>query len=92
MTETIVDIYTPTGAKVGSFKNPKVEALTSDHYEITGNFFEADGKAAERVEFNPQVLPYTADVSSVTGLAHKKLVQVYVQRGRQPVQMTGVGQ
>lgn len=91
MTEMTVDIFTPNGQKVGRFKNPTIDLLTADHYEITGIFCEADGSVVDRVEFNPQVLPYEADISQAPGLPHKRLVNVYVQRGRQPVQMIGVG-
>ncbi len=89
MAEVKVEIRTPTGQSVGIFKNPVIEMLPEHHYFITGKFFEPDGNAAERVEFNPQVLPYVADISGVSQCTHKKLAGVYVQRGRQPVLMTG---
>lgn len=90
MAEVVVEIRTPNGQKVGLFKSPTVEMLPAHHYFITGRFFEPDGTAAARVEFNPQVLPYEADISAVTRCEHKKLVGVYVQKGRQPVRMVGV--
>jgi len=89
MAEVKVEIRTANGQPVGSFKDPLIEMLPEHHYFITGKFYEPDGKAAERLDFNPQVLPYVADISAVSQCNHKKLVGVYVQRGRQPVRMTG---
>lgn len=89
MAEVKVEIRTPQGVSVGTFKNPLIEMLPEHHYFITGKFFEPDGNAAERVEFNPQVLPYVADISGISKCKHTKLVSIYVQRGRQPVRMTG---
>ena len=90
MPKLVVEILTHAGQKVGSFRNAKLEMLPDHHYCITGIFYEPDGTAAERVEFNPQSLPYRADIAQVSQCGHKTLVDVYVQRGRQPVGMTGI--
>jgi hypothetical protein len=89
MTEQTVNIYAPNGARVGYFVNPVVEMLPEHHYIISGEFRSPEGLPYPKVEFNPQVLPYTADLSTVTKCSHDKIVAVYVQRGRQPVKMTG---
>jgi len=90
MADVVVPIYTPSGTRVGTFKNPSVTMAPEHHYVLSGRFLEADGTPAERIEFNPQMLPYTADISAVSRCSHNKLVSVFVQRGRQPVEMTGV--
>ena len=85
-----VHIYAPSGDRVGTFQNAAVTMAPDHHYVLRGRFLEADGTPAQRIEFNPEVLPYTADISGVSKCSHKKLVAVFVQRGRQPVEMTGV--
>lgn len=91
MSDVKVNIYTPTGQHVGYFLNPEIESFPDGDYEIVGRFFDEAGAAAGKMEFNPQVLPYIADLSDVKGLQHKKLTNVYLQRGRQPVRMSGSG-
>lgn len=90
MAEQAVNLYNPNGDKVGYIKNPTLEMLPEHHYEITGDFYSVDGERYAKVEFNPEVLPYTADISSVSKCGHEQLVRVYVMRGRQPVTVTGV--
>ena len=91
MTAVKVNIYTPTAQHVGYFLYPEVESFPDNDYEITGRFFDELGEPVGKMEFNPEVLPYLADLSDVKGVAHKKLVKVYLQRGRQPIRMTGTG-
>lgn len=90
MSDLIVEVLTPEGIKVGSFKNAEVKMLSRHHYLISGHFFEATGQLAEKIEFNPQVLPYIANISQVSQCTHTRLAKVYVQRGRQPIEMIGV--
>ncbi len=89
MPDLLVEVFTPTGAKVGVFINPKIEMVSTHHYSITGTFVDAEGTTPDKIQFNPEVLPYTADISSATQCAHRRIVKVYVQRGRQPVNMIG---
>lgn len=89
MSDVKVNIYTQAGVHVGYFVNPKVQAFPEGDYELSGEFFDALGERIARLDMNPQAIPYTADISTVSGLAHKSLGNVYVQRGRQPVKMTG---
>ncbi len=91
MPDVIVPVYTWAGIKVGYFVNPKVERFAQDHYSICGHFCQPDGSLPDRIEFNPQVLPYRVDLSGLEEFQHAELSGVYVQRGRQPVAMTGVG-
>jgi len=91
MSELILRVHTSHGVELGYFADPKVELITNDHYEIEGTFLEPGGQPALRVEFNPQVLPYVITVAKPGSLKHNSIKQVYVQRGRQPVVMTGVG-
>ncbi len=84
-----IGIYSPDGRKVGYFENPSVQMLPEHYYIISGRFLDPEGNDFPKVPFNPQVLPYTADLSGCSQCTHKKLVNVYVQRGRQPVEMTG---
>ena len=83
-----VNVYTPKSILVGYFVDPKIESFPDGDYEISGEFHTAEGDKATKVEFNPQALTYNVDLSEA-GLAQKKLHRVYVQRGRQPVVMTG---
>jgi len=85
-----VNIYTPAGVHVGYFQDPQIEALPEGDYEVSGKFFSPEGVPTTKVEFNPQAMPYSADLSE-SNQSHKKLKSVYVQRGRQPVLMSGHG-
>jgi hypothetical protein len=83
-----VTVYTPGGKVVGYFQNPQVDMDPDHEYQISGEFVEEDGTRHERIEFNPQVLPYTIDISAFKKCNHSTLVRGYIQRGRQPVTMT----
>ncbi|MDZ4832977.1 MAG: hypothetical protein SGJ27_04175 [Candidatus Melainabacteria bacterium] len=89
MSDVKVNVYTPTGSVVGYFLNPSVQAFPEGDYEVSGEFFDADGERIQKLDFNPQAFPYTADLSDHPGAAHRKIENVYVQRGRQPVRMSG---
>jgi hypothetical protein len=89
MSEVKVNIYTPAGKHVGFFVNPKVKHYPEGDYDLKGEFFDSDGSRVMKLDFNPQALPYTADLSEVENIPDKKIFRVYVQRGRQPVHMTG---
>lgn len=89
MSDTKVNVYTPDGRHVGFFLNPKIQVFPEGDYELSGFFFDSDGEKLDKLDFNPQALPYTADISQVQGMPHSQLQNVYVQRGRQPVRMTG---
>ncbi|MBS2004245.1 MAG: hypothetical protein JST44_22250 [Cyanobacteria bacterium SZAS LIN-5] len=91
MADVKVNIYTPSAQHVGYFLNPEIESFPDGDYEISGRFYDDLGEAVGKMEFNPEVLPYVADLSDVKDVAHKKLVRVYLQRGRQPIRMTGTG-
>ena len=91
MPDVKVNIYEQNGKLVGYFLDPKVEAFPEGDYSIEGRFFSASDELFSRIDFNPEALPYSADVSGVRNLAHPGLKNVYVQRGRQPVIMTGSG-
>ncbi len=90
MPDAIVEVFTSQGTIVGRFVNPRIERLSEHYYSITGTFVDADGTVLDRIDFNPEVMPYTADISPASPCDHTKLVMVYVQRGRNPIQMTGV--
>jgi len=91
MSDVKVKVYTPGGQYVGYFLNPSINQFPEAEYEISGRFFEDTGVAIGKLDFNPQSVPYMADLSEVVGCAHGRLVNVYIQRGRQPVRMTGLG-
>jgi hypothetical protein len=83
-------VSTPLGDTIGFFVNPKVVNLASSDFEISGTFVDEEGRPFERIEFNPEIVPYTVDLSCLSFISLKSLVRTYVQRGRQPVVMTGV--
>jgi hypothetical protein len=91
MSDIKAKIYTPTGQYVGYLLNPTIEQFPENEYEISGRFFEENGEVSHKLEFNPESVPYSIDLSDVQNLKHSRLINVYVQRGRQPVRMTGVG-
>jgi len=92
MSKVKVNVYTPSGILVGYFVDPKVLTFAQGEYEISGHFFDGSGQVITKIEFNPEAVPYTADLSAMESSKHKRLKNVYVQRGRQPVKMTGCGE
>lgn len=84
----VVKVFTPGGKFVGQFVDPAVDMDPQHYYEISGQFVDEQGQAFEKLEFNPQVLPYTLDISTVKKCGHETLVNGYIQRGRQPVRIT----
>jgi len=91
MAEAIINIYKRNGALLGYFRDPKISQLGDDEYEIHGVFHQADGYLASKLDFNPQSLPYWAEITGASGVKHTQLTNVYVQRGRQPATITGLG-
>lgn len=91
MSDVKVKVYTPGGQYVGYFLNPSIEQFPEGEYEVSGKFFDDAGVAIIKLDFNPQSVPYAADMSELSGVPHKRLTNVYVQRGRQPVRMSGLG-
>ena len=84
----VVKVFTPGGKFVGQFVSPSVDMDPQHYYEISGSFVDEQGLPYDKLEFNPQVLPYTLDISTVKQCNHTTLVNGYIQRGRQPVRMT----
>lgn len=91
MADVKVKIYTPEGRYVGYFLNPTVHQYPESEYEISGTFFDENGEKTLKLDFNPETLPYFADMTEHQPSPHVRLIRVYIQRGRQPVVMTGVG-
>lgn len=89
MSDVKVNIYTAAGQHVGFFVNPKVKEFKEGDYELKGEFFDSEGTRVTKLDFNPQALPYTADLSEVENVSNKKIFRVFVQRGRQPIHMSG---
>lgn len=83
-------VSTSQGQTIGYFHNPKVELLCERDFQISGDFRDEHGKRFDKIEFNPEVVPYMVDLSEMSLMNLKSLVKVYVQRGRQPIRMTGV--
>jgi hypothetical protein len=96
MVESTVKIFTPPSQHgrnyVGYFVNPRIEAFPDGDYEIEGRFFDDRGELVGKIEYNPQSLPYTAELDGATDVKHRRLVNVYVQRGRNPIKMTGTAE
>jgi hypothetical protein len=91
MSEGRVNIYKKNGVMLGYFRQPKISQFGNDEYEIQGVFYDAEGALAEKIEFNPQSLPYWAEIKDTAEVKHSQLTNVYIQRGRQPVTITGLG-
>ena len=90
MADVKAKVTTELGQVIGYFVNPKVENLCQLDYEISGAFVDEAGAVIDKVEFNPEVLPFNIDLSELGLAGLKGLEKGYVQRGRQPVHMTAV--
>ena len=88
MSEIKVKVTTGNGQVIGYFVSPAVENLCGEEWEVKGVLFDEAGRAFDKVEFNPEVVPYLLDVSQMKDLGFSCLSNGYVQRGRQPVTMT----
>ena len=91
MSEAKVKVFTTSGQSLGYFVNPQLVTFPDGGCEISGHFYDSDNKVPAKIEFNPESLPYTADLSELASSPHKRLTKVYVQRSRQPIRMSGVG-
>lgn len=91
MSEVKVVIYSPQGQPVGYFLNPSIAKYPEGEYELEGRFYDSANQLAMKIDLNPQAIPYSADLSTVKDVPFTHLKNVYVQRGRQPVKMTGIG-
>lgn len=90
MSDNRVKVSVPRGQVIGYFINPSIENLCGEEWEIIGEFVDVEGRPYDRIEFNPEALPYELDLSAFSGHKHKQLKKAYVQRGRQPVRMTAI--
>jgi hypothetical protein len=90
MSDVKAKVCGPRGQTIGFFINPEVKNLCQNDFEISGTFVDEEGQALEKVEFNPEAMPYTVDLSLASLAGLKSLLRAYVQRGRQPVVMTAV--
>lgn len=88
MSEIKVRVSTNNGQLIGYFISPQVEHLCGEDYEVSGTFVDENGRPYDRIEFNPEAVPYELDVSGVQGLRTQRLHCGYVHRGRQPVRIT----
>ncbi len=91
MSETTVNVYKKNGSMLGYFRGPKISQFGSDEYEVHGVFYDAEGALVEKLEFNPQSLPYWAEIKNTPDIKHSQLTNVYIQRSRQPITITGLG-
>jgi hypothetical protein len=89
MTNAKVKIFKKNGELLGYFQDPEIKAFAQGEYEICGQFLLSDGKPAQKLDFNPQALPYTADLCDLPNAADKTLSLVYVQHARQPISFWG---
>ena len=89
MSDSKVTIYSPNGRVVGYFINPEITMAHEHDYTLAGKFFTSDGEQPGKIDFNPEALPYTADISDLKKCKHNTINHVYVQRARQPITMTG---
>lgn len=86
-----VNIYKKNGALLGYFREPRISQFGNDEYEVHGVFYDAEGAILEKLEFNPQSLPYWAEIKDAPDIKHINLTNVFIQRGRQPITITGLG-
>jgi hypothetical protein len=91
MVEGRINIYRKNGSLLGYFRDPKISLYGNDEYEVKGIFHDAEGSLVERLDFNPQSVPYWAEIKDIPGSKHNQLTNVYVQSGRQPMTISGLG-
>ena len=87
-----VNVYTQQGQLVGYFTEPTVVEVHADHFEIQGFFYDNNGNLVNKQGFNPEILPYEINVDLKSEGKSSKIAKVYVQRGRQPVLMSGMSE
>lgn len=92
MSEPTIKIFSPSGQYIGYFTNPVIEFFPDADYDFQGTFYDANGTAVSRVEYNPQALPYTAELDGLHDVKHKRLHTVYIQHARNPIKMSGRGE
>ncbi len=90
MSDIKARVSTTLGQTIGYFVNPKVVLLCEKDFEVSGKFVDETGAPYEKVEFNPEVLPYVIDLTEIKSVGFDQIERAYVQRGRQPIVMTGV--
>jgi len=90
MADPKVKIFKSNGELIGYFEEPQIRTYSQGEYEISGQFFLQSGDLATKLDFNPQALPYVAELVGLPDIPHKKLGFVYVQSGRQPVRFSAV--
>jgi hypothetical protein len=90
MPEAKVKIFKKNGELLGYFQEVNLQAYPQGEYEISGQFYLANGELAPYLDFNPQALPCTAELTSLPNSPNKKLRLVYVQHARQPIKFSGV--
>lgn len=91
MSEVKVQVFSTHGQPVGYFINPSFATFPEGEFEISGEFFDTNNERTQRIEFNPEAVPYSCDLTQAKEIPYSELINVYVQRGRQPVKMTGKG-
>jgi hypothetical protein len=92
MSKQTIKIFSPSGQYIGYFTNPKIEFFPDSDYDFEGSFYDAAGELVSRIEYNPQALPYTAELDGMPDLKHTRLHTVYIQHARNPIKMSGHGE
>jgi hypothetical protein len=91
MSKRSIKIFSPAGQYIGHFIDPTIEFFADSDYDFQGSFYDACGDLVSRVEYNPEALPYTAELDGLQDFKHKKLHTVYIQHARHPIKMSGRG-
>jgi hypothetical protein len=89
MSERTIKIFSPAGQYLGYFVNPKIEFFADSEYDFEGHFLDAKGEVVNKLEYNPEALPYSAELDGMTDVKHNRLCKVYIQRSRPPIKMSG---
>jgi hypothetical protein len=91
MADGRINIYKKNGTLLGYFRDPKISQFGEDEYEVHGIFCDAEGVLIEKLEFNPQSVPYWGEIKDIPGIKHLQLTNIYIQRGRQPITVSALG-
>lgn len=86
-----IEIYNSDGSILGHILSPELNVFSLKEYEIKGVFYDTSGNCVTKVDFNPEAIPYCANLQDLPNCPHKYLTRVYIQKGRQPIVITGQG-
>ncbi len=84
-----IPVYSLDNSLLGYLLNYEIENFQDVDIKLTGDYIDKNNSQPVKLDFNPEVLPYWLDITDLKLSKFSKVVNVYVQRGRQPVIFSG---